>query len=150
MVGKLTDSQKRIIVAAYASGGVSLRDLAAEYHVSKDTISNIVRENKDFKTKLDNIKKENDEQEYRDILEYFKTNDGKLAGRISKALDVPDEVFDASSLRDRGGFAKLVSELVLLMKRERDASGGGEDGGRRLEVVFVDNSKKEDREAVEE
>ena len=141
-MGKLTDSQKRIIVAAYASGGVSLRELAAEYHVSKDTISNILRENKDFQTKLDTIKKKSENQQYKNILEYFKQNDGKLAGRIEKALDVPDEVFDGSSLRDRGGFAKLVAELVLMIKRERENEDGGENSGRRLEVVFVDNSKK--------
>jgi predicted DNA-binding protein YlxM (UPF0122 family) len=146
---KLTDKQVHMIVAASA-GGATLREIAEAYGVSKDKIAKVLRENKDLKTVADNIKKESDQQEYNDLLDYFEKNRVHLAGRISKALDVPDEVFDASSLRDRGGFAKLVSELVLLMKRERDASGGGEDGGRRLEVVFVDNSKKEDGEAVEE
>ena len=39
---KLTEQQIRLIVAA-AAGGATLRDIAAEYGVSKDKISKILR-----------------------------------------------------------------------------------------------------------
>lgn len=140
---KLTDKQVHMIVAASA-GGATLREIAEAYGVSKDKIAKVLRENKDLKTVADNIKKESDKQEYNDLLDYFEKNRVHLAGRISKALDVPDEVFDASSLRDRGGFAKLVSELVLLMKREREFEGNGDEekGGNRITFVFADTSAK--------
>ncbi len=144
-MGKLTDSQKRIIVAAYYAGGVSLRDLAAEYRVSKDTITKILRENEDIRTKIDTIKKAREEQDYKDILDYFNQNASHLAGRISKALDVPDEALDASSPKERCGFAKVVAELVLMMKHERDGEDNNTDGDK-LEIVFVDNSKKDAEE----
>ena len=144
-MGKLTDSQKRIIVAAYASGGVSIRDLAAEYQVAVGTISNVLRENKDFCTKLNAIKKAQEEKDYTDILDYFNKNASHLAGRIAKALDVPDEALDASSPKERCGFAKVVAELVVMLKHERDGEGNNNDGDK-LEVVFVDNSKKDDGE----
>ena len=144
-MGKLTDSQKRIIVAAYYAGEVSLRDLAAEYHVSKDTITKILRENEPIRTKIDAIKKAQEEKDYTDILDYFNKNASHLAGRIAKALDVPDEALDASSPKERCGFAKVVAELVVMLKHERDGEGNNNDGDK-LEVVFVDNSKKDDGE----
>lgn len=140
----LTKQQERMIVAA-AAGGASLREIAAAYGVSKDRIAKVIRENKQLKTVADNIKKETEEAEYRDILEYFERNKGKLAGRVAKALDVPDEAFDASSPRERCGFAKVVAELVLMMKHERDGEGNNTDGDK-LEIVFVDNAKKDAEE----
>lgn len=137
----LTDKQVRMIVAASA-GGASLREIAEAYGVSKDKISKILRENKSLQTIADNIKKDKDEEEYQDILDYFNRNAPHLAGRISKALDVPDEALDASSPKERCGFAKVVTELVLLMKRERENSGA-EERCRRIELVFVDNSRKD-------
>lgn len=137
---KLTEQQIRLIVAA-AAGGASLRDIAAEYGVSKDKIAKILRENKDLKTKADNLKKESDEQAYADIADFFSQNRGKLAGRLAKALDIPDEIFDASSIRDRAGFAKVVTELALAMKNEGKQESEGADG-HSITFVFADTSAK--------
>ena len=140
----LTKQQERMIVAA-AAGGATLREIAAAYGVSKDKIAKILRENEHLQTIADNIKKETEEAEYRDILEFFEKNKGKLAGRVAKALDVPDEAFDASSPKERCGFAKVVTELVLMMKHERDGEGNNSSSDR-LEIVFVDNAKKDAEE----
>ena len=137
---KLTEQQIRLIVAA-AAGGASLRDIAAEYGVSKDKIAKILRENKDLKTTADNLKKESDEQAYADIAEFFNQNRSKLAGRLAKALDIPDEIFDASSIRDRAGFAKVVTELILAMKHEGSEGGEGADS-HNITFVFSDTSVK--------
>ena len=137
---KLTEQQIRLIVAA-AAGGASLRDIAAEYGVSKDKIAKILRENKDLKTNADRIKKEADEADYADIAEFFNQNRGKLAGRLAKALDIPDEIFEASSIRDRAGFAKIVTELILTMKNE----GSKDDeaaSGHNITFIFSDTSAK--------
>ncbi len=71
-------------------------------NATEDTISNILRENTDLRTKLDTIKKTRAKKAYKDILDYFAQNDDTLAGRVAKALDVPDEAFEASSPREAG------------------------------------------------
>lgn len=141
-MGKLTERQKKKVIADYATGGLTQAQLAAKYNVDRATINRIIKRDPNFATKCNTIKKEHEEQELLNLVDYFAKNEGKLVGRVAKALDIPDEAFDASSPRDRCGFAKVVAELVLMMKKERDGESNNNDGDK-LEVVFVDNSKKE-------
>ena len=80
---KLTEQQVRMIVAA-AAGGATLRDIAAEYGVSKDKISKILRANKEIKTSADKIKKDADKKDYSDLADFFSQNRGKLAGHAAE------------------------------------------------------------------
>jgi hypothetical protein len=137
---KLTEQQVRMIVAA-AAGGATLRDIAAEYGVSKDKISKILRANKEIKTNADKIKKDADKKDYSDLADFFSQNRGKLAGRVAKALNVPDEVLEKASVRDRAGFAKVVTELILEMRREGQEEGSG-GASHNITFVFSDTSVK--------
>ena len=144
-MGKLTERQKKKVIADYATGGFTQAQLAAKYNVDRATINRIIKRDPDFATKCNNLKKEQEKQEYQDLADFFAKKNGHLVGRIAKALDVSDEALDASSPRDRCGFAKVVAELIILMKHERD-EGKDTSNGDKLEVVFVDNSKKDDGE----
>ena len=67
MAAKLSERQKKNIVAAYAAGGVSYVELAKKYDVSKETVRRIIKEDSDFVKKCDTIKNEAEEEAGKDL-----------------------------------------------------------------------------------
>ena len=57
-MGKLTERQKKNIVAAYTAGGVTLDTLAGKYKVSIETIRRALKSDPDFVKKCEDIKNE--------------------------------------------------------------------------------------------
>lgn len=58
-MAKLTDKQRKRIIAEYVEGGTSQRKLAEKYHVSPYLIRCILREDKDLTQKISHKKEEN-------------------------------------------------------------------------------------------
>ena len=52
---KLTDKERKAIVAEYTNGEATHRSLAAKYGVAPNTIKNVLKENADFAQKCADI-----------------------------------------------------------------------------------------------
>lgn len=110
-MAKLTERQKKNIIAAYAAGGVSLSDLAGRYKVSVETIRRAVKSDGDFVKKCEDIKKESDEETFKSLKDYFSSNQKFAKNLIGRLLDIPDELIAASTLRERVGAASYIKEM---------------------------------------
>ena len=58
-MAKLTDKQRKRIIAEYVEGGTSQRKLAEKYHVSPYLIRSILSEDKNLTQKISHKKEEN-------------------------------------------------------------------------------------------
>lgn len=141
-MARLTERQKDNIVALYAAGGVSQKDLSIKYGVSERTIYNILKSRDgDFAEKVRRKKQDSEKKNYENILEYFEANKGKGAETISKLLDIPDELIKATPLKARIEAAELLRKMY---KEAAMNAGGDDDGDERIEVVIVNNGKPQD------
>ena len=61
-MGKLSETQKKNIVAAYIAGGVTYSFLAKKYGVGIDTIRRAVKADPEFAKKCEELKKEEEER----------------------------------------------------------------------------------------
>lgn len=136
-MAKLTEKQKKNIVASYAAGGVSQKALAVKYGVSESTIYRIVEKDSTFEGKCKSIKKEAEKVTQESLKEYFKSSQGFAKGLIERLLNIPDELIDASSLRERVGAAAYVRDMFLSEKDEGDSK---DDTPTVIEVVVEDAS----------
>lgn len=139
-MGKLTARQEQNIVSAYAAGGVSQTDLAVKYGVNNATISRIIKRNAEFAEKCKEIKKEQEEEDAETMREYFKSRRGKAQSLLDALLNIPQDLIDKTSVRDRVGAAHYIKEMFLEGKDEEIT----EDGDERIEVVIVNNGKPSD------
>lgn len=136
-MAKLTEKQKKNIVALYAAGGISQKALAKEYGVSETTIRNTINSDPDFAENCGYIKKGAEEEISESLREYFKSSQGFAKGLIERLLNIPDELIEASSLRERVGAAAYVRDMFLSEKDDNE----GEDGTpTTIEVVIEDAS----------
>lgn len=88
---KLTDKQRKQILAEYVEGGTSLRKLATKYGVSTYLIQRILNGDKELSQKIARKKAENVES----VLAYMDTKKNDVCGLIDKllaAMDDPDKI----------------------------------------------------------
>ena len=136
-MSKLTERQKKNIVAAYASGGVSQKALAAKYGVSESTIRNIINNDPNFAENCRQIKKESEEESCKSLKDYFANNQTHAKNLISRLLDIPDELIAASTLRERVGAASYIRDMFII----DSASDAVDDTPADIEVVVEDASE---------
>lgn len=136
-MAKLTEKQKKNIVALYAAGGISQKALASKYGVSESTIRNTINSDPDFAENCGHIKKEAEEETEESLREYFKSSQGFAKGLIERLLNIPDELIEASSLRERVGAAAYVRDMFLT---DKDEDVGEDDTPSIIEVVVEDAS----------
>lgn len=105
-VAKLTDRQRKQIIAEYALGVISQRDLAERYHVTQKTISKILSTS-EARQKVSEQKEENT----RSMLEFLDEQKGMAQGLIRKLLAASEEDIKKASLRDKMGAIKILSEV---------------------------------------
>ena len=118
MAAKLSERQKKNIVAAYAAGGVSYVELAKKYDVSKETVRRIIKEDSDFVKKCDTIKNEAEEEAGKDLAD-------AVYDRQTMAQELLDDILRSAkgkikdaSLRELMGAAKILIENVLKSSTE--------------------------------
>lgn len=137
-MGKLTERQRKNIVASYAAGGVTMKDLACKYGVDAATISRIIKRDAEFANKCNGIKNEIENETAETMRDYFRIRRSQAQSLLDILLDIPVELVKASSLRDRVGAAHYIKEMFAEGKDED--TGGSDDNV--LEVVIVNNAKK--------
>ena len=125
-MAKLTDRQRKQIIADYAGGGISPRELAEMSQETQKTISKILSTT-EVRQKVSEKKEENT----RSMLEYLDEQKGKAQGLIGKLLDASEEDIKKASLRDKMGAIKILSEVF----------GGNKDNelanDKRVSIKFV-------------
>ena len=125
---KLTEKQKKNIIAAYAAGDITQSELAKKYKVSCQTISRIIKNDPDFVKKSEDIKKEVEEEAVKSMTEYLNSRKAQGQSLIDRLLDIPDELISASSLRDRVGAANYIYN----MHKEKTTDDGGKEALDKL------------------
>ncbi len=117
-MAKLTDRQRKRIIAEYVDGGISQRALAKRYHVSQKTISKILRDEKVLQ-KVSLKKKENVE----DMLAFLDLRKQSAMSLIDRLLAAAETKVENAPLRDQMGAIKILSEVF----GKEIGAGGGAD-----------------------
>ena len=114
-MGKLTDRQRKQIIAEYVAGDgkVSQRDLAERYQVSQKTISKILCD-KNITQKVLEKKRENELS----MLAFLNDRSEKAKGLIDKILETLPNDFEKASMRDKAGLFKILTEVFT--PKEKD------------------------------
>ena len=81
-MAKLTDKQRKKIIAEYVEGGTSQRKLAEKYHVSPYLIRSILNGDKNLAQKISHKKEENTAS----VLAFMDSKKNDVCGLIDKLL----------------------------------------------------------------
>lgn len=104
-MAKLTDRQRKQIIAEYVEGGISQRALAKKYNVSQKTISAILA-NKEVRQKVSDKKNENTLS----MLAFLDSRKEKAQSLMDAILDSARSDIKKAPLRDKMGAFKILSE----------------------------------------
>lgn len=115
-MAKLSDRQRKRIIAEYAIGGIRWRQLAEKYHVSQNTIAKLLSSEKSVQ-KLSDKKEENT----RSMLEFLDEQKSTAQSLMQKLLKAPKEDIENASLRDKMGALKILSEVFTTRKEKISA-----------------------------
>lgn len=129
---KLTDKERKAIVAEYTNGEATYRSLAAKYGVAPNTIKNVLKENADFAQLCTDIKKENTES----MVEYLKGRLPIAQEIVNKSLKRLLEQIDKASTYEVTGLFKTVTEVFM----KAVGNNSGSDNDVTLNVHFKDLS----------
>ena len=110
-MGKLSEKQKKNIVASYIAGGVTYSMLARKYGVGIDTIRRAVKADPEFAKKCEELKKEEEAQTAQSMAEFFAAGRKNAQSLITRLLNIPDELIESSTLRERVGAAHYIKEM---------------------------------------
>ena len=110
-VAKLSDRQWKQIIAEYVNGGISQRQLAEKYGVSRQAIAKLLSTEKSSQ-KLRNKKEENT----RSTLEFLDEQKSTAQSLMQKLLKASEEDIKKASLRDKMGALKILSEVFAPQK----------------------------------
>ena len=125
MAARLTDKQKKKIVADYLESG-SYRATAKKNGVSDNTVKRIVLECGDFEQKVAQKKEENTA----DILAYMESQKGIVCEILEKglaALNSPEKLAEASPSQITTALGTLIDKWAMI-------SGGPSDNDKEHEL----------------
>lgn len=109
---KLSPKQKKNIIALYATGEYTLEALAKKYKVARNTIHKVIKSDKDFAQKVDDIKKEVEEEAVKSLAQFIEDHQKDGQSLIERLLDIPDELIAKTSIRDRVGASSLLLQML--------------------------------------
>ena len=133
-MAKITDKQKKRIVAEYVDGK-SQSEIASKYGVSRQAISLILKKEETCATLLQEKKQEN----VISMLAYYDSKKDIAQRLTDKALTAIEGKIDKSNIKELAGLIKIIKDcfttevktdndtLNVIISTE-DASIGGEDG----------------------
>lgn len=136
-MAKLTDRQKKQIIAEYAEGKgqVSYASLGKKYDVDKSTIAKVIKNNPEFQQKATEIKNENTKS----MLDYLVNKSSKAQSLLDMLLDLTEVDIKKASLRDRMGAVKIIVETFGVAK----SADPTETDDNTIRVEIVNNAKKD-------
>lgn len=114
-MAKLTDQQRKQIIAEYALGGTSHRALAAKYGVSPTAIKKVL-EDPESVQKCADKKKENEQS----MLDFLNDKKDQAQDLIAKLLSSAVKDVSTAPLRDKMGAIKILTD-VFGGKQEKKA-----------------------------
>lgn len=135
-MAKLTDRQRKQIIAEYVGGGISQRELAQRYQVTQKTISTILN-TEELRQKVSQKKEENT----RSMLEFLESRREKAQSIIDKILDASTDDLEEVSFRDKMGAIKILSEVFAAKGEEHK-----EDTSVTEIVIEVEDASEADDE----
>ena len=104
-MAKLTDRQRKQIIAEYVAGGSSYRKLAEKYGVSATAIKKILSTDESVQ-KLTDKKDEN----VKSMLDFLESRREQAQSLLDKILNLSDADIKSAPLRDKMGAFKILSE----------------------------------------
>lgn len=136
-MAKLTDRQRKRIIAEYVQGGISQRKLAEKYQVTQKTISTILKDEEVRQKVL--LKKEENTQ---DMLSFLDERKHSAMTLIDEILVSAVQKIKKAPLRDQMGAIKILSEVF------GKTGGGGSRSEPVTEIIIQpeDASKSEGAE----
>lgn len=93
-----------------------------------------------FKTEIESNKKNAAENAKAALRDLYLNKGQELVDKIYKLVNVPEELIESSSLRDRMGAAKLMLEIVENIATVADEEQIAEECAATIEVVVEDAS----------
>ncbi len=131
MAARLTDRQKKKIVADYLESG-SYRATAKQNKVADVTVKRVVSECSDIKQKVAQKKSENTA----DVLAYMESQRGLVCEIIGKglaALNEPDKLAEATPAQITTALGTLIDKFVMI-----EENGKRNDDGVRVVIDVRD------------
>lgn len=134
---KVSERTKQRVVAEVAAG-LSQRDIAAKHSMAPSTVAKIVKqraaeiEEVRNRTRLE-IEKEQIRQALT-MVEYLQSKQGDAQRLITAMMDIPQEVLQAASIRERMGAIKILTECFGRL---------GEDASKRRALSEICDAIRE-------
>lgn len=112
-MAKLTDRQRKQIIAEYVSGGISQQQLADRYGVTRQAVAKLLKTDESCE-KLRDKKEENTLS----MLAFMDSRKEKAQSLMDQILNSASDDISKSSLRDKMGAFKILSEAFSAKKEE--------------------------------
>ena len=137
---KLTNSQKKKIIALYADG-VSQSELSKRFNVTRKTIADVIKKDPDFTQKVTGKNNEEAEASALSFMERMQKESEELIGEILQSVR---RDFANASVRDRMGAVKIMTECFLARK-------SADTGGGAVNItVSIEDTSADPQEVVNE
>lgn len=137
-MAKLTDRQRKQIIAEYVAGGTSHRALAQKYGVTPTAIKRVL-DKKECVQMCEQKKRENTLS----MLAFMDSRKEKAQSLMDAILNAAEKDIRSASLRDKMGAFKILSEAFAIKQEEKtDASV--------TEIVIVPEDASEADDATED
>ena len=138
---------EKIAIAELAAQGLSIYAIYKELGIPKQKVYDAFKTDTEllelidgFKTELESDKKNAAENAKAALRDLYLTKGQELVGKIYKLVNVPEELINESSLRDRMGAAKLMLEIVENIANVADEARVDDECAATIEVIVEDAS----------
>lgn len=137
-MAKLTDRQRKQIIAEYVVGGTSHRALAQKYGVTPTAIKRVL-DNKECVQKCEQKKRENTLS----MLAFMDSRKDKAQSLMDAILESAERDIRSASLRDKMGAFKILSEAFTIKQEEKKDTSV-------TEIVIIPEDASEADDATED
>ena len=138
---------EKIAIAELAAQGLSGYAIFKKLGIPKDRVYRALKNDEelrslvaDFATNCEHNKKTAAENAKAALRDLYLNKGQELVDKIYKLVNVPEELIESSSLRDRMGAAKLMLEIVENIAGVADEEQIAEECAATIEVVVEDAS----------
>lgn len=138
---------EKIAIAKLKAEGMAPHSIAKKLGMPRDRIYRALKSDEELQRLCDEISTECDGEKKtaaenaKQALKDLYINKGKeLVDRFYKLIDVPEELIESSSLRDRMGAAKLMLEMVENIANIADEAQIDDECAATIEIIAEDAS----------